>query len=198
MFSLPSWWNSYFLSRKKDWAAQRFPAPIACRFSKDVHKRTAHLQRKELNPEIPLFSCSTQECQGILIAVNSWFELWCIVNMSSSVCPCTLLELHVGSPRQQPIGAISAHVMALTHKPSFGRSVSQKSESNRIKRYPFEITGWGSWCVIVQIMKVALRSGDPLAPIAWQPVMLLPSFLPNPPPPPLKTCFCTFKIFQMQ
>ena len=46
--------------------------------------------------------------------------------MSSSVCPCTLLELHVGSPRQQPTGAISAHVMALTHKPSFGRSVSQK------------------------------------------------------------------------
>ena len=40
--------------------------------------------------------------------------------MSSSVCPCTLLELHVGSPRQQPTGAISAHVMALTHKPSFG------------------------------------------------------------------------------
>ena len=46
--------------------------------------------------------------------------------MSLSVCPCTLLELHVGSPRQQPTGAISAHVMALTHKPSFGRSVSQK------------------------------------------------------------------------
>ena len=42
------------------------------------------------------------------------------------VCPCTLLELHVGSPGQQPTGAISAHVMALTHKPSFGRSVSQK------------------------------------------------------------------------
>ena len=46
--------------------------------------------------------------------------------MSLSVCPCTLLELHVGSPWQQPTGAISAHVMALTHKPSFGRSVSQK------------------------------------------------------------------------
>ena len=46
--------------------------------------------------------------------------------MPSSVCPCTLLELHVGSPGQQPTGAISAHVMALTHKPSFGRSVSQK------------------------------------------------------------------------
>ena len=46
--------------------------------------------------------------------------------MSSSVCPCTLLELHAGSPWQQPTGAISAHVMALTHKPSFGRSVSQK------------------------------------------------------------------------
>ena len=40
----------------------------------------------------------------------------------------TLLELHVGSPRQQPTGAISAHVMALTHKPSFGRSVSQKGQ----------------------------------------------------------------------
>ena len=36
--------------------------------------------------------------------------------MSSSVCPCTLLELHVGSPRQQPNGAISAHVMTLTHQ----------------------------------------------------------------------------------
>ena len=95
-------------------------------FSKDKHKLTAHLQRKELNPEISLFTCSTQECQGILIAVNGWFELWSIVNMSSLVCPCTLLELHVGSPRQQPTGAISAHVMALTHKPSFGRSVSQK------------------------------------------------------------------------
>ena len=46
--------------------------------------------------------------------------------MSSSVYPCTLLELHVGSPRQQPTGATSAHVMALTHKPSFGRSVSQE------------------------------------------------------------------------
>ena len=46
--------------------------------------------------------------------------------MPSSVCPCTLLELHVGSPGQQHTGAISAHVMALTHKPSFGRSVSQK------------------------------------------------------------------------
>ena len=48
--------------------------------------------------------------------------------MPSSVCPCTLLELHVGSPGQQPTGAISAHVMALIHKPSFGRSVSQKPE----------------------------------------------------------------------
>ena len=46
--------------------------------------------------------------------------------MHSSVCPCTLLELHVGSPGKQPTGAISAHVMALTHKPSLGRSVSQK------------------------------------------------------------------------
>ena len=65
---------------------------------------------------------------GILIAVNCWFELLCIVNMPSSVCPCTLLELHVGSPGQQPTGAISAHVMVLTHKPSFGRSVSQKKK----------------------------------------------------------------------
>ena len=44
------------------------------------------------------------------------------------MCPCTLLELHVGSPWQQPTGAISARVMALTHKPSFGRSVSQKGK----------------------------------------------------------------------
>ena len=49
--------------------------------------------------------------------------------MQSSVCPCTLLELHVGSPGQQPTGAISAHVMALTQKPSFGRSVSQKRDA---------------------------------------------------------------------
>ena len=58
--------------------------------------------------------------------------------MPSSVCPCTLLELHVGSPGQQPTGAISAHVMALTHKPSFGRSVSQKGEretQDKIKQY---------------------------------------------------------------
>ena len=78
------------------------------------------------NLEISLFTCSTQECHGILIGVNGWFELWCIVNMPSSVCSRTLLELHVGSQGQQPTGAISAHVMALTHKPSFGRSVSQK------------------------------------------------------------------------
>ena len=117
--------ESLFLSRMKNWAAQRLHEPIACSFSKDMHKRG-----KELNPEISLFTCSTQECQGILIAVNGWFELCCIVNMSSSVCPCTLLELHVGSPRQQPTGAISAHVMALTHKPSFGRSMSQKLPVN--------------------------------------------------------------------
>ena len=60
---------------EQDWAAQRLHAPIACSFSKDMRKQTAHLQRKELNPEISLFTCSTQECQGILIAVNGWFEL---------------------------------------------------------------------------------------------------------------------------
>ena len=50
--------------------------------------------------------------------------------MFSSVCPCTLLELHVGSPWQQPTGAISAHMMALTHKPSFGRSVRESKTNN--------------------------------------------------------------------
>ena len=40
-----------------------------------MHKRAAHLQRKELNPEISLFTCSTQECHGILIAVNGSFEV---------------------------------------------------------------------------------------------------------------------------
>ena len=74
--------------------------------------------------------------------------------MSSSVCPCTLLELHVGSPRQQPTGAISAHVMALTHKPSFGRSVSQKcySGTNYVSK---------NFCVGIETDKklVPLKSG---------------------------------------
>ena len=48
---------------------------MACWFSKDMHKRTGHLQRKELNPEISLFTCSTQECHGILIAVNGFFQV---------------------------------------------------------------------------------------------------------------------------
>ena len=61
--------------------------------------------------------------------------------MSSSVCPCTLLELHVGSPRQQPTGVISAHVMALTHKPFFGQSVSQKSKLLRSEKYS-ELSQW--------------------------------------------------------
>ena len=72
---------------EQDWAAQRLHAPIACWFSKDMRKRTAHLQGKELNPQISLFTCSTQECHGILIAVNGWFELWCIVDMP---CRCAL------------------------------------------------------------------------------------------------------------
>ena len=61
--------------------------------------------------------------------------------MPSSVCPCTLLELHVGSPGQQPTGAIFAHVMALTHKPSFGRSVSQKEidESGKFREDIHEV-----------------------------------------------------------
>ena len=60
--------------------------------------------------------------------------------MSSLVCPCTLLELHVGSPRQQPTGAISAHVMALTHKLSFGRSVSQKARKYETEKFQRNIT----------------------------------------------------------
>ena len=37
---------------EQNWAAQRLHAPIVCWFSNDMRKRTAHLQRKELNPEI--------------------------------------------------------------------------------------------------------------------------------------------------
>ena len=60
---------------EQDWAAQKLHAPIVCWFSKDMRKRTAHLQREELYLEILSFTCSAQECHGILIAVNGWFEL---------------------------------------------------------------------------------------------------------------------------
>ena len=69
--------------------------------------------------------------------------------MSSLVCPCscTLLELHVGSPRRQPTGAISAHVMALTHKPSFGQSVSQKSGTHNEEKFALVLTLAGGFAI---------------------------------------------------
>ena len=83
--------------------------------------------------------------------------------MSSSVCPCscTLLELHVGSPRQQHTGAISAHVMALTHKPSFGRSVSQKCYQNTLSYASSKVnySVWESIYMLPSDMTLKIRPG---------------------------------------